>query len=107
MFDKESIELSLAAAFFGGFTRWYVDMRNGQTFKLSFFIADMLISGGVGFLAYWVAHEMGQLPSVCACIAGFAGNLGSRVFDFGNTLLQERLHLEKKGRYDGERDTKL
>lgn len=88
--NKDAIILGLAIGVFGGVARWYVDLKSGTEFKMLYFIVDMAISAIVGLLAFWVSHEMGQLDSVSACVAGFAGNLGSRVFDIAQQVINDR-----------------
>lgn len=87
---RDAIALGLAVGFFGGVARWYVDLKSGAEFKMMYFLFDMAISAVVGFLAFWVSHEMGQLESVSACVAGFAGNLGSRIFDIAQQIINDR-----------------
>ncbi len=87
---RDAVALGLAVGVFGGVARWYIDVRGGAQFKMIYFLADMTISAVVGLLAFWVSHEMGQLESVSACVAGFAGNLGSRVFDIAQQVISDR-----------------
>lgn len=92
---RDALALGLAVGLFGGAARWYVDIRSGQRFNMLYFIFDMTISAVVGLLAFWVSHEMGQLESVSACVAGFAGNLGSRIFDIAQKVISDK--IEKGG----------
>ncbi len=89
--NKDAIILGLAIGVFGGLARWYVDIKSGAQFKMLYFLADMTISAVVGLLAFWVSHEMGQLESVSACVAGFAGNLGSRIFDIAQKIINDKV----------------
>lgn len=63
-----------------------------QKFRLMDFIFDMFTSAFVGFLAFWVCQDVLLQPeALCACAAGFGGNLGANVFQIGRQALRERV----------------
>ena len=44
---------------------------------------------------FWVCHDVLQQPdALCACAAGFAGNMGASVFDFAKHGVMRRLGIE-------------
>ena len=67
---------------------------------LGFFLGglfEMFTSCFVGFLAFWVCHDVLRQPAaLCSCAAGFAGNLGASVFDFGKHALRSSLGMADK-----------
>ena len=90
-----SILIALGASFGGGFIRYREEMRYVKRFSLGGFLLDMFTSCFVGFLAFWVCHDVLQQPdALCACVAGFAGNLGASVFDFAKHGILHRMGIE-------------
>lgn len=77
----------------GALARWYENWMLGGKFRPLPFFIDMLISCTVGYLVFWMAVDFGQHLSVCACLAGVAGNVGSRIFDVARIVIGRRLGL--------------
>lgn len=77
----------------GALARWYENIMLGGKFKFVPFLIDMLISCVIGYLVFWMAVDFNQHLSVCACLAGVAGNVGSRIFDVARILIGRRLGL--------------
>lgn len=77
---------------------WYrEEMRYTKRFSVWGFLFDMFTSCFVGFLAFWVCHDVLRQPeALCSCATGFAGNLGASVFDFGKHTLHSRLGMADK-----------
>ena len=78
----------------GALARWYENWMLGGKFRLLPFLIDMLISCVIGYLVFWMAVDFEQHLSVCACLAGVAGNIGSRIFDIARILINRRLGVE-------------
>lgn len=82
--------LAAFVSFFGGAVRWYENVQLGGKFHLMSFLADMLISCVIGYAVFWLAVDFEQHLSVCACLAGVAGNVGSRCFDIARVFFGRR-----------------
>ena len=90
-----SLLIALAASLGGGFVRYREEMRLTKRFSFWGFVFDMLTSCFVGFLAFWVCRDVLVQPeALCACAAGFAGNLGANVFDIAKRALRDRIGLK-------------
>ena len=92
-----SLVIAIVASLGGGAVRYREEMRYTKRFSVWGFLFDMFTSCFVGFLAFWVCHDVLRQPeALCACAAGFAGNLGASVFDFGKHALRSRLGMGDK-----------
>lgn len=93
--------VGVLASLGGGAIDYREQLKYRGSFKMGSFILDMVTSAFVGFLAWWVCREVLVQPEpLCACAAGFAGNLGARVFgigkDIGDELLFRRFGVRRK-----------
>ncbi|MDO5531072.1 phage holin family protein [Sutterella sp.] len=71
--------------------------------SLGTFLADMFTSGFVGFMVFWVCHDALEQPdSICAALAGFAGNLGVTIFDYARWALRRRIGMPPAEQGKGE-----
>lgn len=96
--DLLSVLVALGASFGGGFIRYREDMKMTKRFRLGDFILDMITSCFVGFLAFWVCQDVLVQPeALCACAAGFAGNMGANVFQILYQALRQRVLGGNKG----------
>lgn len=96
--DLIPILVALGASLGGGFIRYREGMKVSKRFQLMDFVFDMLTSAFVGFGAFWVFQDVLRQPeALCACAAGFAGNLGANVFQIGRQALKERIFGHKGG----------
>lgn len=87
-----SLAICLLASFGGGAIRYRTEMKITNRFSFWGFVFDMATSCFVGFLAFWVCRDvLAQPEALCACAAGFAGNLGASVFDFAKGALKDKL----------------
>lgn len=90
-----SVVIGLGASFGGGFIRYREEMRYAKKFHLGTFLLDMFTSCFVGFMVFWVGHDVLLQPdALCACAAGFAGNMGASVFDFARHALFHRFGVK-------------
>lgn len=92
----QSVLLSAFCGAFGGAVRWFENWKVGGAFRLSIFLIDMAISSVVGFAMFWLAVDFDQHLSVAACMAGFGGNVGSRIFDLARIFFKKRVGLTKE-----------
>ncbi len=96
--DLISILVALGASLGGGFIRYREDMKMTKKFQLMDFLFDMFTSAFVGFGAFWIFQDVFMQPeALCACAAGFAGNLGANVFQIGRQALRQRVLGGNKG----------
>ena len=96
--DLISILVALGASLVGGFIRYREDMKMTKRFQLVDFLLDMVTSAFVGFMAFWVCQDVLVQPeALCACAAGFAGNMGANVFQLGRQAFRERVLGGNKG----------
>lgn len=87
-----SLIIALAASIGGGAIQYREEMRYTGKFRLGGFLCDMFTSAFVGFLAFWVCRDVLQQPeALCACAAGFAGNMGAGVFNLAKHSIEHRL----------------
>lgn len=87
-----SLAICLLASFGGGAIRYREEMKLTHKFSLLGFVFDMGTSCFVGFLAFWVCRDVFSQPeALCACAAGFAGNMGSSIFDFVKGTVKDKL----------------
>lgn len=86
-----SLIVALGAAVGGGLIAYREEMKYAHHFSICSFLLDMATSAFVGFMAFWVCHDVLQQPdALCACAAGFAGNLGASIFDLGKHAIAAR-----------------
>ncbi|WP_418955096.1 phage holin family protein [Sutterella wadsworthensis] len=96
--DLISVLVALGASLGGGFIRYREDMKMTKRFQLVDFLLDMFTSAFVGFMAFWVCQDVLVQPeALCACAAGFAGNMGANVFQIGRQAFRERVLGGNKG----------
>lgn len=96
--DLYSVAVAAGAAVLGGLCRWWKDEIFSRTFTwtlVAVFVVDMVISAGIGILAFWVASDLGQPGSVAAASAAVAGNFGSKAFDLIRSLVTSKLSVAK------------
>lgn len=86
----QSVLLSTFCGAFGCASRWFENWKIGGKFRVSVFLVDMVISSVVGLGMFWLAVDFDQHLSVAACMAGFGGNVGSRIFDLARVLFSKR-----------------
>lgn len=90
----QSILIGGFSSAFGALVRWYENVKVGGKFNLGWFLVDMLISSVVGLGVFWLALDtFEQHLSMAACLAGLGGNVGSRAFDLGRLILNQRYNL--------------
>ena len=100
-----SAAIGLAAALCGGAVEYRAQLKYQVAFRVGAFLFDMFTSAFVGLMAWWVCHDVLQQPdALCACAAGFAGNLGASVFDIGKDVLERRIGAKRAGADKGEKD---
>lgn len=91
------------AAICGGAIAHREQLKHNRPFSMGAFIFDMFTSAFVGFLAWWVFRDVLQQPdALCACAAGFAGNLGASVFSIAKDLFARRLNINRPPEYNDE-----
>lgn len=100
--DPSNWQWGMAAIFsaLGCVARWQGNVQMGQRFHFGFFLIDLVISSGIGLLAFAIAHEGGASIYWSAAIAGFMGNVGSQVFDQARILWRRRLGLPPEEKDD-------
>lgn len=89
--DLITAAVATATAVFGGVARWYADRLFQAPFQWGAFLLDMLISAGVGVLAFYVVLDLGQPQSFAAVASAISGNIGSRCFDIARMLIRGRV----------------
>lgn len=86
----------LFIALLGGFTRWYMAVRRGETNMLSFtaLIGELAVSAFAGLLTFWICESFDVGPLITAAAAGLAGHAGGN----GITYLEKfgKRYAEKK-----------
>lgn len=92
-----SLVVAIVASLGIGAVRYREEMRYTKRFSVWGVLFEMFTSCFVGFLAFWVCHDVLRQPAaLCSCAAGFAGNLGASVFDFGKHALRSNLGMADK-----------
>lgn len=85
----------LCIALLGGFSRWYMAVRRGETNMLSFsaLIGELAVSAFAGLLTFWICESFNVSPLITAAAAGLAGHAG------GNGIM----YLERFGKRYAEK----
>lgn len=96
-----SLVIAIGASLAGGAIQYREEMRYTGRFRLGGFIFDMFTSAFVGFLAFWVCRDVLQQPeALCACAAGFAGNMGSACFNLAKHAVANRMGVKEEHFHD-------
>lgn len=96
-----SLLIAVGASLAGGAIQYREEMRYTGRFRLGGFICDMFTSAFVGFLAFWVCRDVLQQPeALCACAAGFAGNMGSACFNVAKHAMASRIGVKDEHFHD-------
>jgi hypothetical protein len=87
MFDKDPSSYSLityfwviALAAWGGAVSFINKVKSGDSraFNITEFIGEIVTSGFVGVLTFWLCEAAGFNPLITAALVGITGHMGSR-----------------------------
>ena len=88
--------IALFASMGGCLVRYFEEFKHTGRFNFTWLVADLVTSGFVGYLAFWLLIENTTLTvSQCAVATCLVGNLGSRVFDILRFLICRKLGLDE------------
>lgn len=89
--ENWGLVVALVASLLGFLARYKEAGMFGKAFNFSAFLLDLIISAGLGLLAYWLVIELGQAQSVGAAVAAVVGNVGARVFDMAEKVISKHI----------------
>lgn len=93
MMDKEQIVIACSASGLIA-ARWYLATKDGKPFRPFFFVADLFISMGMGYFAFFAHPTLDTHAGVCAMASGLAGAIGSRAVDIIQFWVKSKVHME-------------
>lgn len=77
--------------FLGGLVSMADSVKRGAKFSILTFCADCVSSSIVGITCYWFALGEGLNESLCACSCALGGMVGTRIIDYIDTWVRNRL----------------
>lgn len=87
--------IAAAASLLGGIVDYHEQWKYTRKFSLGAFLYSMVVSCGMGFLAFWVVHDVFEQPdALSACAAAVSGNLGESVFDLIKHAILHKMGIE-------------
>ena len=85
------IELTLVlVAVFGGIARYLNGYINGQGFKLTVFVASVIVSGFGGLMFGWLGHTLAMAPTTLLIMAGMGGYFSEQTLKLVFDIIKAR-----------------